>query len=146
LTIRHLVFSAGGHRLLNEAIVAAGLPKKERLPSFEDYTLRIERNERQLERDAIMFQRRVVPAQRMLDWLDDHGLLPDERGRRKYTRVAFGEDPVRRRFRRRGMLMAWGSGPDSHMDGPPEASVSSDWHAKVMADRRPAYRKDGHGF
>jgi len=141
LTYRHLVFS--DHRLLNSAIAAAGLPEKERLPS--DYMGEVERHERQLERDGIMFQRLIVPVQRMLDWLDDHGLLPDERGRRKYTRVAFGEDPVRRRFRRRGMLMAWGSGPDSYMAGAPEA-VAHSWHAKLMADRRPAYRKDGYGF
>jgi hypothetical protein len=134
--VKNFVFSPEGYRLLQEAIAAAGLRRRENLPPFADYLAEQDRFARGLEVDGVVVTRRVVNVGAMLVWLNDRGLPPDERSRGKYVTALFGESPLRRR--RRGMLMAWGDGSDAHWDGEPEASNANDWYARLDAQRRAA--------
>jgi hypothetical protein len=133
--VKYFVFSPEGYRLLADAIAAAGLRRRERLPEWDDYLADTDRFARGLEGDGVVVQRRLVDVERMLEWLNDHGLDPAERSRGKYVRARYGDSPLRRR--RRGVLMAWGDGGDTHLDGVPEAS-GSDWYARLDASRRAA--------
>jgi hypothetical protein len=140
----HFVFPPDGYRLLGAAIRAADLAEKERLPSFDDYARGIERDERGFERDGVSFRRRALSVEAMLRWLDGEGLLPDRRGRERYVRAIYGENPLRKRYRK-GMLLAFGDGGDTRWDGEPEASNTNDWFAKLDGQRRAAAARAREG-
>jgi hypothetical protein len=154
--IRHLVFSPSGYRLLEDAIAAARLPKKEKLCVYADYIADQDRRALELEEGDVVVQRRPIDVKSMLTWLDDQRLKPDKRGRNRYLRAFFGENPIKRRWRRGmqaawsdrsqsrlDMLVVWPNGPDSHWVGKPEASdPNDDWLARVEADRRKAVAEE----
>ncbi len=135
--VKLFFFSPSDYALLQQAVVAADLPRREALAPYVDYVRDVERDARGLEGDGVVVQRRVINVEAMLRWLSVEGLLPDRRGRERYVRAVHGPSPLRRRYRG-GMLLAWADGGDTHWDGEPEASNTNDWYARLDAQLRAA--------
>ena len=115
--VRQLCFSEIGYRRLREAIIAAGLPKKERLPPFEDYIADKNRQAAKLEKEDVMVQPTLIDVGAMLEWCGDQGLLPDAATRAKYLRLKYGDNPMRRIRKKRCWREEHGVDYDEHQQG-----------------------------
>ncbi len=132
-------FSPVGYRWFCK-VVAATLPKREHLPSYETYAADIDRETRRLVERDIIVQPLLIDIPRMLEWIDEQGLKPDAASRKAYIRAKYGPDPMRRirqhrkrcerdgvdprELRQAGTLVCWQSGVDSRWPGgtPPRPS------------------------
>jgi hypothetical protein len=114
---------------LSAAIIAAGLPKREHLSSYEKFVAEFVRTSCELEEPGVMSKRVPVSVDRMLEWCRDHGLSIDAASRAKYVRSAHGDNPMGRirdmrkraeasginyrEHQRSGMLCCWDDGTDA---------------------------------
>ena len=115
--------------VINAAIIAAGLPKRDQLPPYEKFVAEFDRTTAELEERGIMSKRVSVNAASLLEWCADHGLSPDADARAQYIRAAYGKNPMKRiremqkRFaaagldmrehQRSGVLCCWDNGTAS---------------------------------
>jgi hypothetical protein len=126
-------FTPQSWQQLEQAIVAAGLPKRERLPSYEKWQAEFDATTRELAEQGIMSKRVPVSVPHMLEWCRDNGLGIDAAARAKYVRSAHGDNPMRRirdmrkraqaagidyrELQRSGMLCCWQDGSSSRWGG-----------------------------
>lgn len=112
--------------VLNAAIIAAGLRKRDQLPTYAKFVAEFDRTTAQLEERGIMSKRVSINAASLLEWCADHGLSPDAEARAQYIRAAYGNNPLRkllnmrkrakaagidyRDHQRSGMLCCWDAG------------------------------------
>jgi len=142
-TVRHFRLSPSGYRLLQAAIVAAGLKKRERLPPWEEYVDDLERTASELEEQDIVVLPTMIDVHRMLTEISEQGLRPDAKARAEYTRSVYGDNPLtrirkRRRWRekhglsrdegpRSGTLVCWQDGTDSRWERYEESPEPARW-------------------
>ncbi len=148
-------YSPDGWRWLRKAIEAAGLPKKERLPPYEEYLAAFDRENRELEDQGVMIQLVPIDVPRMLEWIDEQGLEATAAAREQYLRARYGDSPMRRlrktrrrcerdgvdprELRKAGMLTCWRSG-DSRWCGTATRPSRRRWRRSGRLKGRPRLR------